>query len=107
MLREAAIANTTQEVPHAIYVEVADLEADGYDESGQPRRVWARCFIFVERESQKGIVVGKGGANLRRIREQSKRSLREIFPYPVDLKLQVKARPKWRQNDRFLDSIVH
>ncbi len=107
VLREAVIANTAQEIPHAVFVEVADLEAGGFDDEGQPLRLWARCFIYVERESQKGIVVGKGGANIKRIRERTTRAIKEIFPYPVELKLQVKVRPKWRQNDQVISSIVH
>jgi len=107
ILREAAILNTSQEVPHSIFVEVADLEAAGYDDDGQPTRVWARCFIFVERESQKGIVVGKEGKNIKRIRSFAERRLKEIFDYRIELKLQVKVRSKWRQSDKILGDLLH
>ncbi|MFA7224969.1 MAG: GTPase Era, partial [Sphaerochaetaceae bacterium] len=53
IIREKAILSVTEELPHAIYVEVADLE---YDEEGES--IWIRAFIYVERETQKGIVVG-------------------------------------------------
>ena len=56
IVREKVILQTRQEVPHHMYVEVADLE-----QRPEQELLWARVFIFVERESQKGIVVGKGG----------------------------------------------
>ncbi|MCG8478924.1 MAG: GTPase Era, partial [Spirochaetales bacterium] len=57
IVRERAIVRTRQEVPHALYVEVADLE----ERSGA---LWARTFLYVDRISQQGILVGKGGATI-------------------------------------------
>jgi GTP-binding protein Era len=60
IIREKAIAHVTEEIPHAIYVEVADLEYAQESES-----IWVRAFINVERETQKGIIVGHGGEGIK------------------------------------------
>lgn len=100
IIREQAINRTHQEVPHAIYVEVADLEErDAY--------YTARAFLFVERSSQQGILVGKGGGNITAIREESQRILNKLFPKPVRLQLQVKVRPRWRRDDGLLKRLIH
>ena len=58
VIREQALVRTREEVPHAMYVEVADLEVHG-------ERLWIRAFIMVERDSQKAIVIGHGGRVVR------------------------------------------
>jgi GTP-binding protein Era len=82
-----------------VYVEVSDLES-------WEDRIWARCFIFVERESQKGIMVGKGGERIRTIVDQAQRELAELFPQPVELSVRVKTRPKWRKDESLLKRII-
>ncbi|MGE4584816.1 MAG: GTPase Era [Sphaerochaeta sp.] len=102
ILREKAINLVTEELPHAIYVEIADIE---YDEPANT--VWVRAFIIVERETQKGIVVGKGGANIAKIRKQAEPEIRQIFPKKkLRLDLRVKAQDKWRNNSIVLDRIL-
>jgi GTP-binding protein Era len=90
--REQAIVRLRQELPHALHVEIADAqftEADSPDSSGG--RLWVRAFIVVERESQKGIVVGKGGAMIKAIRLAALKELRAIFDWKIDLDLKVKS----------------
>nr|BDD43804.1 GTPase Era [Spirochaetaceae bacterium] len=99
IVREAAIVRTREEVPHAIYVEVADLEQN-------EKRLWARVFIYVERESQQGILVGKKGSTITAIRESAERTLSQLFPVPVKLSVQVKVRPKWRRDEETLKSLI-
>jgi GTP-binding protein Era len=99
IIREKAIAHARQEVPHSLYVEVSDLES-------REDRIWARCFIFVERESQKGIMVGKGGERIKSIVEQAQRELAELFPQPIELSVRVKTRPKWRKDESLLKRII-
>ena len=99
IVREKAIAHARQEVPHSLDVEVSDLES-------REDRIWARCFIYVERESQKGIVVGKGGERIREIVRQAQAELAELFPKPVELTIRVKTRPKWRKDDRLLGRLI-
>ena len=102
IIREKAIALVTEELPHAIYVDVADLEY-----SADSASIWVRAFIIVERETQKGIVVGKGGAGIRKIRQGAFKDVKKLFPgMQVQLDLRVKAQPKWRRNQIILDRIL-
>ena len=61
--------------------------------------------MLVETESQKGIVVGKGGRMIRDIGTQARMVLTEALSQPVHLDLQVKVRPKWRRDDSMLDRL--
>jgi GTPase len=99
IVREQAILRARQELPHALYVEVADLEQRG-------SVLWARVFLIVERESQQGILVGKRGATVTAIRRDAERILAEIFPDPVRLSLQVKTRPGWRRSEGLLRNLI-
>jgi len=99
IIREKAIQQVREEIPHAIYVEMADTEMQG-------EALWARAFVCVERESQKGILIGKGASRIRAIRLDAERELAEIFPYPVQLDLQVKVRPNWRHRDELLRRLI-
>ena len=65
IIREKTINLLSDELPHVVYVEVSDIE---YDQDSSS--VWIRAFIVTEREGQKGIIVGKGGENIRTIRKQ-------------------------------------
>lgn len=101
IIREKTIANLSEELPHVVFVEVQDLE---YNE--ESREVWVRAFINVEREGQKGIIVGKGGENIKRIRKQSFNEIKRIFPgSTLNLDLRVKSQSKWRNNQVVLDRI--
>ena len=100
IIREKAIGQVRQEVPHSLYVEVGDSEFQG-------KTLWVRAAIYVSRESQKGIVVGAGGSRIKAIRQQAEKELGEIFPYPVKLDLRVKLSKKWRNRDDFLKRIIH
>ncbi len=99
IVREQAILRARQELPHALYVEVADLEQ-------REKHLWARAFILVERSSQQGILVGKKGATITAIRRDAERILGELFPVPVRLSLQVKVRPRWRRDDTLLQNLI-
>ena len=99
VIREKAIQKTRQELPHALYVEIADMEM-------QENSLWIRGFIFVERESQKGILVGKGGGRIKEIRSEAERELKDIFPYKVKLDIRVKVKPKWRKQDTIIKKLI-
>ena len=92
VIREKALQLTREEVPHAITVEVEELEEG---------RV--RAFIYVETESQKGIVVGKKGAMVREIGTRARPEVEAFVGGRVFLELQVKVRPKWRRDPRMLE----
>ena len=93
IIREQAINRLRQEVPHALHVEIADAQfTEGEPPNAQGRsKLWVRAFIVVERESQKGIVVGAGGAMIKAIRLASLKELRGIFDWKIDLDLRVKT----------------
>ncbi|MCR4939829.1 MAG: GTPase Era [Treponemataceae bacterium] len=102
IIREKAINKLHDEIPHAIYVDVADMERrkDG-------RELWVRAFLVVERDSQKGIVIGKGASMIKSIRLEALKTMREIFDYRIDLDLQVKVNKNWRQKDPVLAKLIH
>lgn len=101
IIREKTINLLTDELPHVIYVEVADIEYNAEEQS-----VWVRAFIVTERDGQKGIIVGKGGENIKRIRKESFKEIKRIFPgSSLNLDLRVKAQNKWRNNQVVLDRI--
>jgi GTP-binding protein Era len=101
IIREQAINRLRQELPHALYVEVADTELrDG------GRRLWIRAFIITERESQKGMVVGKGGAMIKAIRQGAQKELARIFDWKIELDLRVKSSRDWRHNDLVLKRLT-
>lgn len=102
IIREKAITMVSEELPHAIYVHIADLEY-----TSQPRSVWIRAFIIVEKESQKGIVVGHGGERIKIIRKSSFKEIKRLFPgSSLRLDLQVKVQPKWRKNQAILQRLL-
>ena len=101
IIRGEAINRLQEEIPHALYVQIADMELK------KPTLLWVRAFLCVERESQKGIVIGKGASMIKAIRVESIKAMRKIFPYRVDLDLQVKVDKNWRQKDARLDKLIH
>jgi GTPase len=90
IIREKAINRLRDEIPHALRVEIADAQFDENAENGRGK-LWVRAFIIVERESQKGIVVGKGGLMIRAIRLAALKELDRIFEWKIELDLRVKA----------------
>jgi GTPase len=94
LVREQALARVREEVPHALTVEVAELE---------DRRV--RAIVYVETESQKGIVVGRGGTMIKAIGSAARPEIEELLGGRVYLDLQVKVRPKWRQDAGLLERL--
>jgi len=103
IIREKAISTVTDEIPHAIYVELSDME-----NQETTNTIWIRAFIVVETESQKGIVIGAGGRNIKKIRVSAFKDIKQIFPgRKLQLDLRVKAQPKWRKNDRILGKLLN
>jgi len=99
IIREQAINRLRQELPHSLYVDIADMEF-------KDEKLWVRAFIIVERESQKGMVVGKGGEMIKAIRLASLKELKKIFDWKIDLDLRVKTGKDWRHNDFTLKKII-
>jgi GTP-binding protein Era len=101
IIREKAINRLREELPHSIYIDVADMEM-----RDEGKRLWVRAFIITERESQKGMVVGKGGEMIKAIRLAAQKDMNRIFDWKVDLDLRVKTSRDWRHNDNLLKRIV-
>ncbi|MBR5867485.1 MAG: GTPase Era [Spirochaetaceae bacterium] len=101
IIREQAINRLYDEIPHAIFVDISDME---WRQDG--RSLWVRAFLCVERESQKGMVIGKGASMIKTIRLESIKQLKEIFPYRIELDLQVKVSKNWRQKDPILNKLL-
>jgi GTP-binding protein Era len=94
VIREKALHLTRDEVPHAVTVEVEEIEGG---------RV--RALIYVETESQKGILVGKKGSMVREIGTRARPEVEALLGQKVFLELQVKVRPKWRRDPRMLERL--
>lgn len=101
VIRGEAINRLQDEIPHSVYVEVADIE-----HRNEGKKLWIRAFLCVERESQKGIVIGKGAAKIKEIRLAAIKKLSEIYIQKIDLDLQVKIDKNWRQKDYTLKKLI-
>jgi GTP-binding protein Era len=93
IVREKAFLHTRDELPHAIYAEL-----DKHTWNPDKTSLFAMVSLYVERESQKGILVGKDASVIKKIRQEAEKDLNEIFPYAVKLRLDVKVDKNWRQN---------
>jgi GTPase len=97
MIREKVFLLTHEEVPYAVAVRVEELT-----ERTAPEALYIRATIFVERDSQKGILIGQAGSMLKRIGTAARRELEAFFGIKVYLALTVRVRPQWRKDDRAL-----
>ena len=95
IVREKAMESTTQEVPHALAVLV-----DSFEEGGKLIRI--RATIYVEREGQKGILIGRAGASLKKIGTAARKELETILDTKIFLELYVKVRKDWRENPQIV-----
>ncbi|MBI3636732.1 MAG: GTPase Era [Candidatus Rokubacteria bacterium] len=97
VVREQIFLLTRQEIPYAVAVKVDELV-----EHKRPERLDIRGTIFVERDSQKGILIGQGGTMLKRIGTEARKRLEAFFGIPVFLGLTVQVRAGWRKDERAL-----
>jgi GTP-binding protein Era len=94
LIREKALQLTRDEVPHAISAEVEELDEKVI-----------RATVFVETESQKQIVVGRGGSVVRQIGTRARPEIELLLGRPIYLELQVKTRPRWRRDAAMLERL--
>jgi GTP-binding protein Era len=92
-IREAALNALEQEVPHGVAVEIEEFQERG--DAG----AYITATIIIERESHKGIVIGKGGSKLKEIGTKARKEIEALLGYKVFLELHVKVRPNWRKNE--------
>jgi GTPase len=95
MIREKVLQETEEEVPHAVAVEI-----DAFVEEGRLAKI--KASILVERDSQKGILIGKQGERLKTIGTQARVEMERLFGMKVFLELWVKVRKSWRENEQTL-----
>ncbi len=94
LVREKALALTRDELPHAITVEVEEIVDAA-----------VRAVIYVETESQKQIVIGRGGSVVREIGTRARPEIEALLGRRVYLELRVKARPRWRRDEAMLERL--
>jgi GTP-binding protein Era len=95
VIREKALQLTREEVPHAVYVDVDEIDEQA-----------VRATVYVETESQKGILVGKRGRMIRDIGTRARPEVEALVGHhPVFLDLAVKVRPKWRRDRKLLERL--
>jgi GTPase len=98
LVREQVLARTRQEVPHAVEVQVDEIEErDGL--------VWVRALLWVETESQKGILIGARGRMIKAIGVAARQELEREVGMQVHLDLSVRVRRSWRADDALLDRL--
>ncbi len=93
-VREQALRLTKEEVPHAITVDVQEIEDKV-----------VRADVLVETESQKQIVVGKAGTMVREIGKRARPEIEALLGHPVYLELRVKVKPRWRRDETLLERL--
>ena len=92
-IREKILRSTFDEVPHAVGVAVEEMEVAS---AGDLTRIWA--VIYVERQSQKGIIIGRGGEMIKRVGSEARVDLERLLGTRVYLELTVKVRKDWRRD---------
>ena len=97
-VREKILHHTKDEIPHSVAVEIINVET-------KPTIRKYDINIYVERDSQKGIIIGKDGAMLKKIGIEARREIEHLIDLKVNLKLWVKVKKKWRKNKKFLDEM--
>ncbi len=95
MIREKILVHYKQEIPYAVEIEI-----ESFKEEKKLIRIYA--FIFVERESQKGILIGNAGKALKRVGREARLDMEKFFQKKVFLELRVKVKKDWRNNERLI-----
>ncbi|RKX85216.1 MAG: GTPase Era [Spirochaetes bacterium] len=106
IIREKVILETREEIPHSIYIDILDTEFLNATGEGISDTMWVRALVIVERETQKGIVIGHRGSKIKKIRIAAEKELSALFPYRIKLDLRVKVRKNWRKNDHLLNTLL-
>ena len=96
IVREKILLKTRDEIPHSVAIEILNVERR---ENGKDK---FDINIYVERDSQKGIIIGKGGKMLKQIGEEARREIEELIGEPIFLTLWVKVKDDWRKKKPFL-----
>jgi len=90
-VREAAFELLHEELPYSVAVAI-----DEFREGSEP--VYIRAVVYVERDSQKGIVIGEGGRTIKALGQAARAKIAALLDGPVYLELHVKVLPRWRRH---------
>ncbi len=102
LIREAALEGAREELPHSLAATVDDREEREPEADGTPGLLEVYASIYVERDSQKGIVIGKGGQRLREVGERARKGIEELLGRRVYLSLRVKVLKEWQRDPKAL-----
>jgi GTP-binding protein Era len=105
LVREAALEGVRDELPHSLAVvvdEIVEREGSGDPATGRPPLLDVRVHLFVERDSQKAIIIGRGGARLREVGTVARRGIEKLLGARVYLDLHVKIAKDWQRDPRQL-----
>ncbi|MBD5787936.1 GTPase Era [Cellulosimicrobium terreum] len=105
LVREAALEGVRDELPHSLAVQVEEIlprEGTGDEATGRPPLLDVRVNLFVERDSQKAIVIGRGGARLRHVGTEARRGIEALLGARVYLDLHVKVAKDWQRDPKQL-----
>jgi GTP-binding protein Era len=102
LIREAALEGAREELPHSLAASVDDRVERAPAEDGSLGLLEIYAAIYVERDSQKGIVIGKGGSRLRDVGERARREIEQLLGRKVYLSLRVKVLKEWQRDPKAL-----
>lgn len=97
IIREKVIECTREEIPHSVYIKVIDLKVD--------KKITAHATIYVDRKSQKGIIIGNKGETIKQIGISARKELKQIFEKNIDLFLHVKIHNNWKKDEDFIKNM--
>ena len=97
-IREAALEGVRDEMPHSLAVVIDEVSP----REGRDDLIDVRAILYVERDSQKGIVIGKGGARLKKVGSNARRQIERLLGTKVYLELRVKVAKNWQQDPKLL-----
>lgn len=95
IIREKILLYYRQEIPYSVEIEIEEFK-------DTPKIIHIRSVIYVERDTQKGIIIGKAGSSLKKTGTEARKEMEKFFGKKVFLELFVKVRKDWRNNDRML-----
>jgi len=100
LVREKIFRLYRDEVPYSTAVEITTFE-----EAAERKKVHIRAQVVVERESQKGILIGRGGLALKQVGQEARADIESLLGRPVYLELFVRVRREWRRDEKFLEEL--
>jgi GTP-binding protein Era len=98
LIREAALEGVRDELPHSLAVVIDEVTP----REGRDDLIDVHALLYVERDSQKGIVIGKGGARLKQVGSTARRQIEALLGTKVYLDLRVKVAKNWQQDPKQL-----